>query len=194
MKRILSLACIALVCASSLTACIKKANPAPEFPFGDSITLFIMDTTQALLPEAKLQIGKKSFTSSYDGRIVVSAQDLLSVKSASISCEGYNSKSIKPQDLSSAMIDVVMTPQKRPKEHGASYAYGSLRGRKEKGEMVYMASMASMDGAIEAEVVVDEMEMPAMYDGAAMNNAISAGFHQGLVHRTQRTLYGAGDG
>ena len=56
MKRILSLACIALVCASSLTACIKKANPAPEFPFGDSITLFIMDTTQALLPEAKLQI------------------------------------------------------------------------------------------------------------------------------------------
>ena len=175
MKRILSLAYIALVCASSLTACIKKANPAPEFPFGDSITLFIMDTTQALLPEAKLQIGKKSFTSSYDGRIVVSAQDLLSVKSAPISCEGYDSKSIKPQDLSSAMIDVVMTPQKRPKEHGASYAYGSLRGRKEKGEMVYMASMASMDGAIEAEVVVDEMEMPAMYDGAAMNNAISAG-------------------
>lgn len=175
MKRILSLACIALVCASSLTACTKKANPAPEFPFGDSITLFIMDTTQALLPEAKLQIGKKSFTSSYDGRIVVSAQDLLSVKSAPISCEGYDSKSIEPQDLSSAMIDVVMTPQKRPKEHGASYAYGSLRGRKEKGEMVYMASMASMDGAIEAEVVVDEMEMPAMYDGAAMNNAISAG-------------------
>ena len=68
MKKIISLALMALLSAGVCFACVKK-SPITNDP--SPITIIVMDTTQALVDNAQVQIGKQVFTTSVDGRVVL---------------------------------------------------------------------------------------------------------------------------
>lgn len=168
MKRFYSLMLMALMAVSTLIAA--------------DFTVIVMDTTQALLPQAQLKIGRKVYTTSFDGRVVLSDEQVRRVCSMTISCEGYETLKIRRKALRSAgqPLLVVLTPKK----HKASgEPYGSdimVRGRSMKGEGLYLATMAMpsyADRAVpemaEAEMITADMtEAPMTWSGT---NDIAAG-------------------
>ncbi|MBR7154157.1 MAG: hypothetical protein IKD12_02470, partial [Paludibacteraceae bacterium] len=76
MKQILSL-CLALLCFSTANACVKKQAPVTHNP--SPVTLIVMDTTQALLYDAQVKVGKTTYKTSFDGRIVLQPEQLAGV-------------------------------------------------------------------------------------------------------------------
>jgi len=133
-----------------------------------------MDTTQALLDGAQVSAGKHSFTTSYDGRVVLKPEQLEGLCSLSIDCEGYESKKMKIDGNTPLIVQLVPKASKHPKEHGKSYSVGAMRGAK--GAVAYSLATTA-DGAIYDEVVVEKAiaaPMEAMYSEKP-NNAVSAG-------------------
>ena len=71
MKKIISLL-LAVLCLGAANACMKKNVPVREQP----LTVIVMDTTQALLNGAQVKIGKTTYTSSFDGRLVFKPEQI----------------------------------------------------------------------------------------------------------------------
>ena len=82
MKKIFSLMMAMTLCWVSAEACMKKSPASTE------LTVIVMDTTQALLPEAQVKIGKQVYKTSFDGRVVLKPEQVTS-NVLTISCEGY---------------------------------------------------------------------------------------------------------
>ena len=74
-------------------ACIRKAQKAMP----SSLTILVMDTTQALLNGAQVTAGKTVYTTSFDGRVVLKPEQLNGVNRLQVACEGY--KSLKVQEF-----------------------------------------------------------------------------------------------
>ena len=112
MKRIIT-SIVALSLVLTVSACIKKA-PQSELPT-TPITLIVMDTTQALLFEAQVQVGKKTLTTSYDGRIILTP-DLFDKSAAiTVSCPGFKSQKIQVTEASPLLVSLVSDGSSRRK-------------------------------------------------------------------------------
>ena len=158
MKKIISLL-VAVLCLTTANACIKMNVPVRESP----LTILVMDSTQALLNGAQVKIGKQTYMTSFDGRIVLKPEQVTG-KSLSVSCEGYESKKQALDDSPLAIITLTPKARKEGKrDSGERYmTLGATRGgvRYEKAVM----AMATADYA----VMEEEVAVP-------MSNNVSAG-------------------
>lgn len=158
MKKFISLL-VAVLCLTTANACMKKNVPVRENP----LIILVMDTTQALLNGAQVQIGKQTYMTSFDGRIVLKPEQVTG-KSLSVSCEGYESKKQALDDSPLAIITLTPKARKEGKRDcGERYmTLGAVRGgvRYEKAVM----AMATADYA----VMEEEAAVP-------MSNNVSAG-------------------
>ena len=158
MKKFISLL-VAVLCLTTANACMKKNVPVRESP----LTILVMDSTQALLNGAQVKIGKQTYLTSFDGRIVLKPEQMTDM-SVSVSCEGYESKKQALDDGSLAIITLTPKARKEGKrDSGDRYmTLGATRGgvRYEKAVM----AMATADYA----VMEEEAAVP-------MSNNVSAG-------------------
>lgn len=169
MKRFSTLLIVCAMAFSAAQACIKKSTP----PVSSPVTVIVMDTTQALLQGAQVKIGKQTFTTSFDGRVVLKPEQISGAKSLTVSCEGFKDQSVSINS-SVLIVRLVGKVSKRPKDE-IFYSYGPTRGAK--GEVLYktLAVGATADMAVmeEAAVAYDAaIEKP--YRPSVPNN-VSAG-------------------
>ena len=173
MKKIVSIV-VAIMCLGTVNACMKK-SVQPSAVRNQPLTVIVMDTTQALLNGAQVKIGKKTYTTSFDGRIVLKPEQVTG-NSITVSCEGYESKKQTLEDSSLAIITLTAKAQKKGKEEG-DVRYVTLGGEKKRleiGEMrLMMASAPMADGAyIVDEEAADVHTLPAY---GSPNSAVAAG-------------------
>lgn len=107
-----------------------------------AITVIVMDTTQALLPDAKVKIGCKTLRTSFDGKVEFDKTALPWTKRITVTCDGYKKQRVKV-DPSKDLLIIALTPNK-PKannrhhgkvrltshapEDGVYYTLGASRG------------------------------------------------------------------
>lgn len=109
MKKLLSLILVALLCAGSMLACKKKT--IAQVADNQETIMLVMDTANALLNDATVQIGDKKYVTSWDGRVVLKSSILADVKSITLSCNDYESLTIATKKLvkQGNTIIIVMT-------------------------------------------------------------------------------------
>ena len=183
MKRILTISLAMLLGMSAANACVKKSAEQSAFR-NQPVTVIVMDTTQALLFDAQVKIGKDTYKTSFDGRVVLKPEQLTS-SALVVTCEGYKASGSLP--ISHNPMIVKLIPEK-PKsgKHGKEVYYtglGATRHVGAKGEVMYKTAMTS-SAPMEVEVLsvaedgmAYEEEAPRIlpaYEGAA-NNQVSAG-------------------
>ena len=165
MKQFVSLL-VALLCFCSANACMKKS------PVTSELTIIVMDTTQALLPEAKVKIGREVFLTSFDGRIVLKPEQINS-NSVVASCKGYKDAKIKDlaQRVQAGNVLILsLTPEPiRERQKGVvTSGHGSLRS----GAMLMYAKTA--DVMPMAEMAVTGVALPPE-ETTVSNAAVTAG-------------------
>ena len=157
MKKIISLL-VAALCLTTANACMKKTVPVREQP----LTIIVMDSTQALLNGAQVKIGKQTYTTSFDGRIVLKPEQVKD-KSVSVVCDGYESK--KQTLDGNSLVIVALTPKARKEGKGESGERYMMLGATRSGvryEKAVMA-MATADYAVMEEA--DAMPMNGVAAG-----------------------------
>lgn len=196
MKKILSLCILALISVGVVLACVKKNTPITNNP--SPLTIIVMDTTQALLPNAEVKCGKIVLKTSFDGKVVLEPEQLEGAKRLVIDADGFAKQEVSLSDMSSTLI-VALTPkmEKGRKHHDDDMYYGTIRAygkpslrttKAEKESMVYADAypMEEEDYAYYAlpesaeDVVVTGYGMPGVtkettYKEVSVTNNISAG-------------------
>ena len=179
MRQIIALL-IAVLCLGTASACVKKS---PVTNNSSPLTVIVMDTTQALLFGAQVQIGKQTFKTSFDGRVVLKPEQVTG-SSLTVTCEGFKEKTVSLNGENPLIVALTAKPGKKPK-NDVYYPYGSSRSGR-KGEVMYKTAMlasAPADGAFyeaeaAAEVVTLSMdEAPKSSHGGTVhaNNNVTAG-------------------
>ncbi len=97
MKKLLSLILVALLCAGSVLACKKKT--IAQVADNQETIILVMDTSNALLNGATVQIGKETYRTSWDGRVLLRNGLPADFKSLQISCSGFDSMVVKADKL-----------------------------------------------------------------------------------------------
>ena len=162
MKYFFSVVLTLVMAIGSTQACMKKSAP-----LANDVVVLVMDTTQALLKGAQVKVGKHVFTTSYDGRVVVTQDQLQGVKKIRISCEGYKDSQAV---IDGAVVIASLTPKAGARPKGESFhTLGAVRTADAK--MLY--SVAKTDMA-RPEAVAEET-MAVGYMPEVHNNAVSAG-------------------
>ena len=171
MKKIVSLL-VAVLCLMSANACVKKSKV--ESRKWNELTVLVMDSTQALLSDAQVKIGKVTYTSSFDGRIVLKPEQLSGVTSLTIACEGYEPKKIKLCDASLEIVALTAKPRKEgKKDKEVYYTLGAARSGGSYEKAAVMMATSDMAMPMAEEVAEGEMHILPYY-GEADNN-VSAG-------------------
>jgi hypothetical protein len=193
MKQFVLIVLAAMVSFGSAEACLNKAkvesSQAKALALGqEETTILVMDTTQALLPEAEIRFGKSILRTSWDGRAVVKSESLANAKTLSVTCEGYESKSERVKDLTNERVLIIrLTPKKdaEGKANGGKIL-GGTRERMSKGTLLYRtmdtepmaeAAMVTTDLAAEESLADLKAELeatPELFVGGPTRN-ISAG-------------------
>ncbi len=162
MKYFFSVVLTLVMAIGSTQACMKKS-----VPLANDVVVLVMDTTQALLKGAQVKVGKLVFTTSYDGRVVVTQDQLQGVKKIRISCEGYKDSQAV---IDGAVVIASLTPKAGTRPKGENFrTLGAVRTADAK--MLY--SVAKTDMA-RPETVAEET-MAVGYMPEVHNNAVSAG-------------------
>ena len=173
MKRLYTFLTVVLAGVLSVNACIKKA-PAVEIT--SPVTVIVMDTTQSLLNGAQVKIGKTVLTTSFDGRVVLTPEQLTEGGSLSIACEGYKEKKVNIYDARTLVVRLipkaVKTDKSRPLgkkgEGGIYYSMGVTRSARYEKAAVTLAAADFMEA--EEAMMVAESEAAPM-----VANEVSAG-------------------
>ena len=200
MKQFVLIVLAAMVSFGSAEACLNKAkvesSQAKALALGqEETTILVMDTTQALLPEAEIRFGKSVLRTSWDGRAVVKSESLANAKTISVSCEGYEARSERVKELTSERMNgltnervliIRLTPKKGAEREGnGGRLPGSGKGMS-KGTLLYRtmdtkpmaeAAMVTTDLAAEAslaDIKAELEETPELFVGGPTRN-ISAG-------------------
>lgn len=107
MRRFFSLmVLVGLLCAGTIEtfACVSRSTQrAPR-----ELTIIVMDTTQALLPEAEVRVGKLRLTTAFDGRVVL--PEAKENSRLTVRCDGYKSQTLRIG--SEALQCVYLVPEK----------------------------------------------------------------------------------
>lgn len=153
MKQILSL-CLALLCLSTANACVKKqpltSNLSP-------LTIIVMDTTQALLSDVQVKVGKTTYKTSFDGRIVLKPEQLGNVKSISMQCDGFIDQKVTLNQTNPLIVRLTSKPRKQPKETEVYFGYGSASSKSRTVKTTVSVEMVSeASGVMEEHVVLDK--------------------------------------
>ena len=191
MKKFVLIVLAAMVSFGSAEACLNKAkvesSQAKALALGqEETTILVMDTTQALLPEAEIRFGKSILRTSWDGRAVVKSESLANAKTLTVTCEGYEPRTKVKVERKNLLI-IRLTPKKdaEGKANGGKIL-GGTRERMSKGTLLYrtmdtepMAEppMVATDLAAEASLADLKAEMeatPELFVGGPTRN-ISAG-------------------
>ena len=146
MKRILSFVLVALIGITSAHACIRKK----ALPEDRELVGFVMDTTQALLPDATIQIGKTTLRTSWDGRFVLTPIMLAQGNKINVSCDGYESKTLTLKEAAQPLL-IALTPKfskTKPNHHP------ELATRR--GDVMYKSLSASEPAVFMTGMVVEE--------------------------------------
>lgn len=179
MKRIFTILVMVVAMIGTTMACKKTTVATTQ----DSVVCIVMDTTNALLPGAKVSITcgtKRSFTTDVDGRVVVK----MTGKTAKVKVtnEGYKTQSLTLQAGTREQI-IRLVPEKQ-KEVVAYGRGGRTRGGK--GEVYYtlgakssypMRSAASITekAAVMADAAVYEEEPIVVTGYGSSSNSARAG-------------------
>ena len=189
MKKITALLFTVVLCFSTANACMKKSRQLPNVSL-HPLTVIVMDTTQALLDEAEVKVGKTTFKTSFDGRVVIKPELLSGVKTLAFSRRGFKDLKIKDYTVETAkgnVLLVVLTPEEKKagrKEHDEVVALGTARGSRS--DVMYMKSaapsLAEMESAMEADGLMEDVPLSAVDESkptivgyGASNHAVSAG-------------------
>ena len=191
MKQFVLIVLAAMVSFGSAEACLNKAkvesSQAKALALGqEETTILVMDTTQALLPEAEIRFGKSILRTSWDGRAVVKSESLANAKTLSVTCEGYEPRTKVKVERKNLLI-IRLTPKKgaEGKANGGKIL-GSTRERMSKGTLLYRtmdtepmaeAAMVTTDLAAEESLADLKAELeatPELFVGGPTRN-ISAG-------------------
>ena len=191
MKKFVLIVLAAMVSFGSAEACLNKAKvesaQAKALALGqEETTILVMDTTQALLPEAEIRFGKSILRTSWDGRAVVKSESLANAKTLSVTCEGYEPRTKVKVERTNLLI-IRLTPKKgaEGKANGGKIL-GGTRERMSKGTLLYRtmdtepmaeAAMVATDLAAEASLADLKAELeatPELFVGGPTRN-ISAG-------------------
>ena len=142
MRKIFAI-CVAVLSVAATFACVKKHAKASDVSVQQNeLTIIVMDTTQALLPEAEVKVGKATFKTSFDGRIVLKPEQWTGIKSLSVTCKGY--KEAKDVALSASPMIVKLTRDKtKPTKDVYSSGLGVTRRSGTKGDLMYKTAMVS---------------------------------------------------
>ena len=194
MKQFVLIVLVAMVSFGSAEACLNKAKVENLEVKGErleakgELTILVMDTTQALLPEAEIRFGKSVLRTSWDGRAVVKSESLANAKTISVSCEGYEARSERVKELRNERVLIIrLTPKKgaEGKANGGELL-GGTRERMSKGTLLYRTmdtkpmaepAMVTTDLAAEAsraDLKAELEETPELFVGGPTRN-ISAG-------------------
>lgn len=215
MKQFVLIVLAAMVSFGSAEACLNKAkvknleakvesSQAKALALGqEETTILVMDTTQALLPEAEIRFGKSVLRTSWDGRAVVKSESLANAKTLSVSCEGYEARNERVKELtnermkeltnegmngltSERVLIIRLTPKKgAEREENGGRLPGSGKGTS-KGTLLYrtmdtkpMAEPAMVTTDLAAEASLADLkaeleETPELFVGGPTRN-ISAG-------------------
>ena len=209
MKQFVLIVLVAMVSLGSAEACLNKAKvenlevKGERFEAKGELTILVMDTTQALLPEAEIRFGKSVLRTSWDGRAVVKSESLANAKTISVSCEGYEARSERVKELTNERINeltnegvkeltnervliIRLTPKKGAEwEENGGRLPGSGKGTS-KGTLLYrtmdtkpMAEPAMVTTDLAAEASLADLkaeleETPELFVGGPTRN-ISAG-------------------
>ena len=209
MKQFVLIVLAAMVSLGSAEACLNKAKVKSLEVKGErleakgELTILVMDTTQALLPEAEIRFGKSVLRTSWDGRAVVKSEDLAKTKTITVSCEGYEARSERVKELTNErmkeltnegmngltnerVLIIRLTPKKgAEREENGGRLPGSGKGTS-KGTLLYRTmdtkpmaepAMVTTDLAAEAsraDFKAELEETPELFVGGPTRN-ISAG-------------------
>jgi hypothetical protein len=194
MKRIVPIVLMAILGVASSQACVKKAAESQELivksqePAAKVIVL-VMDSSKALIEGAEMKVGKQTLRTSWDGRFVLTAEQLSGVDKLSIRCEGYEAKTVKAAEISrqlsavsgqKATAVVILKRDKKATPKEPYYGGGKMRSGM-KGEVYYtLGARSSYKSAVYADVmmveeaaVADDAVMPMI--AGASNGNVSAG-------------------
>ena len=192
---------MAILGVASSQACVKKAAKSQE-PKAESqelivksqepaakVMVLVMDSSKALIEGAEMQIGKQTLRTSWDGRFVLTAEQLSGVDKLSIRCEGYEAKTVKAAEISrqlsavsgqKATAVVILKRDKKATPKEPYYGGGKMCSGM-KGEVYYtLGARSSYKSAVYADVMM--VEEAAVADDAvrpmiagASNGNVSAG-------------------
>lgn len=177
MKRIVPLFVWLVAGVVSSQACVKTKVSNTDIAVRDSLTVLVMDSTKALLEGVELKIGKQTLRTSWDGRLVLTKQQLAGADKLSFTCVGYENRTVKTASLATdqAVAIVVLKRDKKatPKE---PYYGGGVRRRGEVCSLAATADYATADyEAEEMAYVAMEKSSGIKAVAPAANNAVSAG-------------------
>ena len=150
---------MALLCTGTAMACTKKANKA-----GD-VTIIVTDTLQSLLPNAEVKAGKCVLKTSWDGRVVFTAAQVGNTQTATVSCDGFETKKI---NLNDTFLIVALTKSKIERRKD-NYE----RGGKSESTKPYYRTLTKMVVEAEADGMVEVEERAGMMPEPMLMGATS---------------------
>ena len=185
MKYFFSVVLTLVMAIGSTQACMKKSAP-----LANDVVVLVMDTTQALLPEAQVKIGKQVYKTSFDGRVVLKPEQVTS-NVLTISCEGYKKAQFTIHNSqftsNNAPLLVAKLTPKASKNRGGKdgvmvrgtglmYRVAGAHYDKAAVSLATAMPMARAESAMADYAVAEEaMEKPPMRPGTETNTAVSAG-------------------
>ena len=142
MRHLVLMIAALLIGFGSTQACIKKKAEVSHQLSNEKRTILIMDTTQALLPNAEIRFDKIVLRTSWDGRAIVNAENLANAKALTVSCEGF--QDVKVKVTNEEPLTIMLTPKKpqttRTKERSDRVLYKTLGAAAPKAEMAMLAT------------------------------------------------------
>ncbi len=171
MKKIISLLMVMLVLACPISACKKKAAVVTS-----DLTIIVMDTTQALLPDVRVKAGNQVFVTSFDGRVVLKKEQV-GKGSFTVSCDGYKEKTVSATTDDVLIVELSPKPGKKEKNEHEKYASGSVLMSRREAVLTKEAPMPSPGRVVEPMMVdyIEEVEDVALMDGASESSIKSVG-------------------
>lgn len=143
MKHVISILLMLLAGMMPVGACVKKTVASKP------LTLIVTDTTQALLPEVEVRVGKAVYRTSWDGRVVLPPDVLTVARTAKISREGYKTVKMRlAPDSATVIVPLVAVPSATKKN--AVY-FLTTSARTDGAEEVRMATMGAKTGSNHVE-------------------------------------------
>ena len=143
-----------------------------------AVTVMVMDTTQALLPNAEVKAGRTVLHTSFDGKVELNEDQIPWTKRISVSCEGYKKQRVKVNH-SNELIIIQLVPKKQ-RANTLSHKTFGLSSHSAKDGIYYTLSAAPRTAGMESKLAVDyampeEAEMHILpYYGEPAND-VSAG-------------------
>ena len=141
------------------------------------LTVIVMDTTQALLANAKVKVQKNVYTTSFDGRVVLQPEQVTSTTFL-VSCKGYKPAHAIVKGEPVLIVQLLPNAKKQPKDNEPVMPCGTGRRRAigSGGEPVFYSKPATPTAdAVMLDFAEEADEMPGGTNGNVAAGLLTAG-------------------